>query len=31
MMIQRRRKRLEKEVLKTLYTVDLEKFGWRSM
>ncbi len=27
--IQRRRKRLEKEVLKIFYTVDLEKFGWR--
>jgi DNA-binding Lrp family transcriptional regulator len=27
--IQRRRKRLEKEVLKMFYTVDLEKFGWR--
>jgi DNA-binding Lrp family transcriptional regulator len=27
--IQRRRKRLEEEVLKTIYTVDLEKFGWR--
>jgi DNA-binding Lrp family transcriptional regulator len=27
--IQRRRRRLEKEVLKTVYTVDLEKFGWR--
>jgi DNA-binding Lrp family transcriptional regulator len=27
--IQRRRKRLEKEVLKTFYTVDLDKFGWR--
>jgi DNA-binding Lrp family transcriptional regulator len=27
--IQRRRTRLEKEVLKTIYTVDLEKFGWR--
>ncbi len=27
--IQRRRKRLEKEVLKISYTVDLEKFGWR--
>lgn len=27
--IQRRRKRLEKEVLKIIYTVDLEKFGWR--
>ena len=27
--VQRRRKRLEEEVLKILYTVDLEKFGWR--
>jgi DNA-binding Lrp family transcriptional regulator len=27
--IQRRRKRLEKQVLKTIYTVDLDKFGWR--
>jgi len=27
--IQRRRKRLEEEVVKILYTVDLEKFGWR--
>jgi len=27
--IQRRRKRLEKEVLRTVYTLDLEKFGWR--
>jgi DNA-binding Lrp family transcriptional regulator len=27
--IQRRRKRLEKELLKFTYSVDLEKFGWR--
>src|SRR5215467_15597387 len=27
--IQRRRKRLEKELLKFTYNVDLEKFGWR--
>jgi len=27
--IQRRRKRLERELLKFAYSVDLEKFGWR--
>lgn len=27
--IQRRRKRLEEEVVKISYSVDLEKFGWR--
>jgi DNA-binding Lrp family transcriptional regulator len=27
--IQRRRKRLEEEVVKIFYNVDLEKFGWR--
>jgi DNA-binding Lrp family transcriptional regulator len=27
--IQRRRKRLEQEVVKISYSVDLEKFGWR--
>ena len=27
--IQRRRKRLEKELLKFRYSLDLEKFGWR--
>ncbi len=27
--IRRRRKRLEKEFLKSYYVLDIEKFGWR--
>ena len=29
--IQRRRKRLEKEFLESSYSLDLKKFGWRSV